>query len=131
MSDVFQHRPVVEVLWWSGCPSTPEFVETLQSLLAEAGIDADGVSLREVRTDEEANAEGFVGSPTLRIDGRDVIPPTPDDPPALTCRIYRRRDGRVSPTPDPEDIRDALRAAVLSRAPSTGRATEAPPNDHP
>jgi hypothetical protein len=30
----------------------------------------------------------------------------------LACRIYRRRDGRISPTPDPADVRDAL-AGVL------------------
>jgi hypothetical protein len=28
---------------------------------------------------------------------------------ALTCRVYRLRDGRFSPTPDPDDVRDALR----------------------
>ena len=36
----------------------------------------------------------------------------PDEEPAgLNCRVYVRRDGRVSPTPDPEDLRDALRVA--------------------
>lgn len=87
-------------------------MQALRPLLEEAGIDAQGVTLREIRTDEEAVAEGFVGSPTLRIDGQDVIPPGPDDVPALTCRLYHRRDGRVSPTPDPADIGDALRAAA-------------------
>ena len=31
-----------------------------------------------------------------------------DEPAGLNCRVYRRRDGRVAPTPDPEDLRDAL-----------------------
>jgi hypothetical protein len=84
-----------------------------------------------VLTDEEAMAEDFVGSPTLRIDGRDVIPPAPDEPPALACRVYHRRDGRVSPTPDPEDVRDALRAAALARSPFAGRAAQAPASEHP
>jgi hypothetical protein len=26
--------------------------------------------------------------------------------------VYRRRDGRITPLPDPEDLRDALRAAA-------------------
>jgi hypothetical protein len=30
----------------------------------------------------------------------------------LGCRIYRRRDGRISPTPDPDDLREALRLAA-------------------
>jgi hypothetical protein len=27
----------------------------------------------------------------------------------LTCRVYHLRDGRVSPVPDPDDVRDKLR----------------------
>jgi hypothetical protein len=56
--------------------------------------------------------ERFIGSPTIRIDGVDVQP-TAQEPYGLTCRVYHRRDGRVSPTPDPADVRDALRAAGL------------------
>ena len=63
-----------------------------------------------VDSEADAQAEEFVGSPTIRIDGRDVQPPG-DEPTGLTCRVYRRRDGRISPTPDPADLRDALRAA--------------------
>jgi hypothetical protein len=47
------------------------------------------------------------------VDGRDVQPPDPAEPAGLTCRVYRRRDGRVSPTPDPADVRDALREALV------------------
>jgi hypothetical protein len=80
------------------------------------GGDPDRVRLREVRTEADAAAEGFVGSPTIRVDGTDVQPPG-DDPAGLTCRIYRRRDGRVSPLPDPDDLRDALRRAFQEPAP--------------
>ena len=57
------------------------------------------------------SAQRFVGSPTIRVDGRDIQPPD-DEPVGLTCRVYRLRDGRVSPTPDPADLRDALMAAT-------------------
>jgi hypothetical protein len=57
--------------------------------------------------------EGFVGSPTIRIDGRDVVDPG-GQAPALNCRVYHRRDGRVSPTPDPEDLHDALITALAA-----------------
>jgi len=40
------------------------------------------------------------------------VPPGGDEPTGLTCRLYRRRDGRPSPTPDPADLRDALAAAI-------------------
>jgi len=46
------------------------------------------------------------------IDGRDAVGPAPDDVPGLACRVYRRRDGAISPTPDPHDLREALRRAA-------------------
>ena len=52
-----------------------------------------------------------MGSPTFRVGGRDLFPPG-DEPMGLTCRIYRRRSGQSSPTPDPDDLRAALRGAL-------------------
>lgn len=101
---------LVELLYWDGCPSHPVALTDLRSALSEAGLDPASVVLRRVETDEEAAAERFTGSPTIRLDGRDVVDPG-DQPPSLGCRIYRRRDGRISPVPDPEDLRAALRAA--------------------
>ncbi len=40
-----------------------------------AGLDPDSLELREIHTDAEAAAEGFPGSPTIRIDGRDIQDP--------------------------------------------------------
>jgi hypothetical protein len=80
--------------------------------MRELGFDPEAVEAREVATDERAVEEGFVGSPTIRVDGRDVQAPGPEEALGLTCRVYRLRDGRVSPTPDPEDVREALLAAT-------------------
>jgi hypothetical protein len=98
----------VELLWWEGCPSYEETLADLQRVLAEEGADAE-VELLEVETDEQARAERFPGSPTIRLDGVDAVPPAETEPFSLTCRVYRLRDGRISPTPDPEDIREAVR----------------------
>jgi hypothetical protein len=100
----------VELLFWAGCPSYPQALAELREALGDAGLDPDAVSVREVRDEAQAAAERFVGSPTIRLDGRDAVDPG-DEPPALNCRVYRLRDGRFSPTPDPEDLRDALLAA--------------------
>ena len=67
--------------------------------------------MREILTDEQAESAGFKGSPTILIDGRDAVDAA-GEPVMLACRVYRRRDGRVSPVPDPDDLRDALRAAL-------------------
>ena len=100
--------PEVELLWWEGCPSTDKALATLREVLDEEGLDPQAVVERELRSDGEAESEGFVGSPTIRIDGVDVAP-VENEPAGLTCRVYRLRDGRTSPTPDPEDIRDVIR----------------------
>jgi hypothetical protein len=98
----------VELLWWEGCPSTPDALTDLRQALADAGLDAP-VEMIEIETDEQARRERFPGSPTIRIDGEDVVPCPQEEPHSLTCRVYRLRDGRPSPTPDPEDIREALK----------------------
>jgi hypothetical protein len=98
----------VEVLWWEGCPSLPETLADLERVLREEGVDAE-VELVEVQSDEEARRERFPGSPTIRLDGEDIDPPDQAEPFSLTCRVYRLRDGRISPSPDPEDVREAVR----------------------
>jgi hypothetical protein len=106
-------QPRVELLFWDGCPSHPQALAELRAAMAELGLDPDTVLVREVDTEERAGRERFVGSPTIRIDGEDVEPPG-DEPTGLTCRVYRLRDGRYSPTPDPATVRAALENAMGS-----------------
>ncbi|HEY6889089.1 MAG TPA: hypothetical protein VI300_14955 [Solirubrobacter sp.] len=95
----------VELLYWEGCPSHPEALAQLRAIL---GDDAP-IVVREIVSEADAVAEGFPGSPTIRVDGADLFPI--DDPPGLSCRIYRLADGRYSPTPDPGALREALARA--------------------
>jgi hypothetical protein len=97
----------VELLYWRGCPSYPEAKGLLEQVLAERGIEAR-VDMREVTTQEDAEALRFPGSPTIRIDGSDIDPRGAASPPALNCRIYLLSDGRVSPIPTREMIEEAL-----------------------
>ncbi|HEX2429005.1 MAG TPA: hypothetical protein VHI53_13835 [Gaiellaceae bacterium] len=98
----------IEMLFWEGCPSHPEALELLRDVLRERGIE-DPIELREVFTLEDAVEHGFPGSPTIRIDGRDVDPAGATDPPALTCRVYRLPDGRPSPVPSRQQLEEAVR----------------------
>jgi hypothetical protein len=103
----------VELLWWEGCPSYPETLADLQRTLAGAGLDSH-VAMVEIKSDEQARRERFPGSPTIRIDGDDIFP-VESEPHSLTCRVYRLRDGRPSPTPDPEDLLEAIRRIDADR----------------
>jgi hypothetical protein len=98
----------VELLWWEGCPSYPETLADLERVLDEEDIEAE-VDMVEVASDEQARRERFPGSPTIRIGGEDILPPDEQESFSLTCRVYRLRDGRPSPTPDREDLREAIR----------------------
>lgn len=104
--------PDVELLWWEGCPSTERALAAVREALSDLGLDHAEVRTREVRTEAHAGELGFPGSPTILIDGVDLAPPVSEEPIGLSCRVYRRRDGRVSPIPDPDDLRDALSRAA-------------------
>ncbi len=97
----------IEFLYWEECPSHPEALALLQEVLGERGID-DPVELREVLTHDEAVELGFPGSPTIRIDGRDIDPVGAEWPPGLSCRVYRLPDGRASPVPSRQQLEEAF-----------------------
>jgi hypothetical protein len=103
--------PEVQFLWWRECPSWERALELLRSELEAAGLDPSAVALTEIDGDEDAERLGFPGSPTILIDGSDVQPPDAEAPRGLTCRVYRRPDGRVSPLPDREQLREAIQKA--------------------
>jgi hypothetical protein len=108
-----REAPRIELLWWRGCPSWERALAELREEMGALGLDPDSVEVREVATDDDADREDFIGSPTIRIDGRDLQPT--GEPAGLTCRVYRLRDGRVSPLPDRADVRDALAARLAGR----------------
>lgn len=97
----------VEFLFWRECPSHQEALATLRSVLEERGVDAP-IGVIELETLDDAARLAFPGSPTIRIDGRDVDPDGAAGRPALTCRVYRLPDGRASPVPSREQIEEAL-----------------------
>jgi hypothetical protein len=104
---VFTAEPI-EFLYWQGCPSHPEALELLNAVLRDLGLERP-VELREIHTHEDAEAQRFPGSPTIRIAGRDVDPAGAEAAPSLTCRVYRLPDGRPSPVPSREQLEEALR----------------------
>jgi hypothetical protein len=103
--------PEVELLWWRGCPSAEPAIELVREEMAGLGLMPEALAVREIRDHADAERDAFVGSPTIRIDGRDVQEPG-EEPAGLTCRVYRLRDGRVSALPDRADVKAALAAAI-------------------
>ena len=98
----------VVVFWWQGCPSWQRALSMVREQMEKQGLSPDALEVIEIRNEADAERFGFPGSPTIRVGGEDIQPPDPERPVGLTCRVYRRRDGRISPLPDPEDLREAF-----------------------
>jgi hypothetical protein len=101
----------VELLWFSDCTNHPAARRMLEEVIAEV---APGTSMHEVDVTDPATAARirFPGSPTIRVDGRD-IDPTFTDPGDYTprCRLYRTSAG-LRGLPERQWIVDALRTTV-------------------
>jgi len=103
----------IEVLYFDGCPSYESLLPLLRELLDSADVDAQ-IELHRVETAEAAERQHFLGSPTLRIDGRDVDPAADGrDDYGLKCRLYRTVE-TTSGVPPKEWISAALEAAASS-----------------
>ncbi|UJA19811.1 thioredoxin family protein [Thermoleophilia bacterium SCSIO 60948] len=98
----------VELLYFDGCPSYKALLPELRAALKREGFE-DEVELRRVETLEAAEAEGFLGSPSVRINGEDIDPGAGDRSDfGLKCRLYRSAQG-TSGIPPQAWLVDALR----------------------
>jgi hypothetical protein len=78
----------VEVLYVAECPSHPAAVKLVKDVLGAEGVVAE---IREVLVKDESMATdlAFRGSPTIRINGRDIAGESFQSKPfALSCRLY-------------------------------------------
>jgi hypothetical protein len=96
----------LEMVFFDGCPSHERLLPRLRALAAEAGAE---LALRRVETPQEAERDRFLGSPTVRVDGRDVEPGAAARTDyGLNCRIYRSHELGQSTVPPERWIRVAL-----------------------
>jgi hypothetical protein len=63
----------VEVFYFEGCPNHKPAVERVKAVLKQQGIAAELAEI-EVLDVEAARAVGFIGSPTIRVNGLDIDP---------------------------------------------------------
>ncbi len=98
----------IDVLHIDDCPHHEELLPRLRRLLADHDIDAD-LATTPVTSDDDAQRKKFLGSPSVRVNGRDVDPTAVDRTDfGLQCRLYRAPDNTVSGAPTDHMILDAL-----------------------
>lgn len=78
----------VEVFYFEGCPNHKPAVERVRSVMKEQGI-ATKLAEVEVANAQAAKAVGFLGSPTIRVNGLDIDPASRSATEAgFACRCY-------------------------------------------
>ena len=96
----------VEILYFDDCPNCAVAQWILREVMAEEGTPGE-VELIAVNTNEEAQSLKFPGSPTIRLDGRDLFPAAEYEGYRLGCRIYSTPEG-FKGYPTAQMFREAL-----------------------
>ena len=100
----------IEVLYFNDCPSWKNTVKDLKLVLKELEIKKV-ISFIKVETHEEAIKQKFTGSPTIRINDKDIFPNNQINY-ALGCRVYLTPQGYKG-TPTKEMIRKHVEKFLL------------------
>ena len=94
-------RPLVEVLAFPGCPNRAGAIALVEGVCAELGSNAE-IQILDITDQQTADQARSLGSPTIRVDGRDVEPGAQECVEYLhTCRLYQ---GKHSLRGLPEEI---------------------------
>ena len=78
----------IEVLYFDGCPNHEPTVQLLDEVVSALGVVAE-VHEVAVETADDVEARRFLGSPSVRINGRDIEPGADERSGfAMSCRMY-------------------------------------------
>lgn len=94
----------IEVLYVPGCVNYEPAVERVRAVLESQSLQAE-IRRIPISGEDQAKTLLFPGSPTIRIDGKDVEQQATVTP-SLACRLYVNRSGLPS--------EDSLRIAISS-----------------
>ena len=100
----------IEILYFSGCPNLAPAIDRVCEVLKQEGTSAEMIEV-EVKDATTAQRVGFLGSPSIRVDGQDIeLSARAARVFGLTCRTYVERGQRAG-VPPSEWIRAAVRNA--------------------
>jgi hypothetical protein len=94
----------IEFLYFEQCPSYKQALANLKAALAETKAQAD-LKIINVRSEAQAERVAFQGSPSIRINGKDLD--GRDEGSSYGCRIYQVGD-KVTAVPSKEYIKARL-----------------------
>jgi hypothetical protein len=107
------HDMKIEVLYFDGCPNHKPAVERVQQLVREERVSAEVLEVK-VSGASIAQKVGFLGSPSVRVNGLDVEAEARTAREyGMMCRTYSV-GGRREGLPSREMLRQAIREAALT-----------------
>lgn len=97
-----------ELLYFEGCSSVQPALNLLQKILKEVGVESP-IEMIVVKSDAMAEALKFPGSPTIRINGKDIDDTYESGSGGYNqkCRVYDD-NGKLKGIPPAELIRRAI-----------------------
>jgi len=100
----------IEILARRDCDSRGMAISVVEHVVAETGVPAE-VEVIDVETIAEAEKLRFLGSPTVRVAGRDVDRQPNGEDVSLGDRVYRTGRG-LAGWPDAQWVREAILLAA-------------------
>lgn len=95
-----QRRLKIEILYIEDCPNHRATVSLLEDISNRAHLDAE-IEEIEVKDLGTATAMGFLGSPTVRVNGLDIEPDARASREfGMMCRVYASGGRRVGVPPE-------------------------------
>jgi hypothetical protein len=95
----------IEIYYTAGCPNRRITVKRVWEVLNDLGVAAE---VREVKVDPQFAVPGFLGSPTVHVNGIDIEPAARTSKwMGLNWRTYRE-GGEMNSAPSKQLIRKAI-----------------------
>ena len=101
----------IELLVVQDCPNEAAAADLITTAVADTRVQAT-VTRTIIASQDQAHQRGFVGSPTILLNGSDPFA-GPDAPAALSCRLYPTPDGPRG-VPALRELRQALKRVVAA-----------------
>jgi hypothetical protein len=101
-------RVQIDFQYFQSCPGHVQALTNLRAGLRESGIRAD-IRLINVTSPEQAEKVGFQGSPSIRVNGKDLA--GRNEGSAYGCRIYQI-NGKITSTPTKEFIQERIKSII-------------------
>ena len=101
----------IEILYFDGCPNVEAARDMVTDVMNQTGAEAR-VAIIKVETNADAQEKHFIGSPSIRVEGKDVDTAGGENQQySMRCRVYFTDQG-ISGLPPRTKLQHAIEQAL-------------------